>query len=224
MTDINQGATSATDTDTPTETATQDQKTFTQTDIDKIVADRLARQKSQLERKYEGVDVDKYQQLTQQEEDRRIEALRKREEFDTIIKETVTKKDSEIERLRGELHKTRVEGELLNTASQLRAINPSQVVELLRGQVRLSDAGEVEVVDPATNTPRYTDAGVPAQVKDVVQSFLDANPHFVNANSGGSGIENNVTTQQTSGEIDITKLDMKRAQDRELYKKYRNRK
>jgi len=118
----------------------EENKNFSQEQLEKIIQDRLNRQRAQLERKYEGVDVEKYRKLEQEEENRRIEELKKREQFDQVLKETVEKKDSTIGQLRNEIHSIKVEGELLNQASANRAINPNQVVQLLRNNVRLGDS------------------------------------------------------------------------------------
>lgn len=195
-------------------------KTFTQEQLDRIVADRLARERSRWEKQYEGVDPNRYRELTQEEENRRIEEMKKRQEFDAILKETASKKDQQIEQLRREIHSIKVEGSLLNEASRNRAVNPNQVVQLLRDRVKLNDVGSVEVLDDQGKL-RYRDSGDPYGVEDLVQEFLSANPHFVNANSSGSGITSK-TQPLTDTSVRLDELDLKRADHRELYKKYRN--
>lgn len=201
------------------EAQTQEEtKNFTQDQLEKIIQDRLNRQRAQLERKYDGVDVDKYRQLEQEEENRRIEELKKREQFDTVLKETVEKKDSQIGQLRNEIHAIKVEGALLNEASANRAINPNQVVQLLRNSVRLGDHGSAEVLDN-NGAVRYNDSGEPMAVQELVQEFLNSNPHFVNANSSGSGSKSNLNHNNTAQELKLSDLDMKNPAHREIYKK-----
>lgn len=198
------------------EAQTQEEKTFSQADLEKIIQDRLNRQRAQLERKYEGVDVNKYRELEEQEENRRIEELKKREQFDQVLKETVEKKDGTINSLRSEIHAIKVEGALLNQASASRAINPNQVVQLLRGSVRLGDTGEAEVLDN-TGAVRYTENGDPMAIQDLVTEFLTANPHFVNANSSGSGSKSNMNHNTGVEELQLSDLDMKNPEHRKIY-------
>ena len=46
---------------------------FTQEQLDKIIEDRLAKQKRALEKRYAGVDVDHYRKLTAAEEQQQLE-------------------------------------------------------------------------------------------------------------------------------------------------------
>lgn len=199
---------------------TVETKAFTQEQLDKIVADRLARERNKWEKQYEGVDPNRFRELAQEEENRRIEAMKKREEFDTILKETVSKKDQQLETLRSEIHSIKVEGSLLNEASRNNAINPNQVVQLLRGQVKLNEAGSVEIVDDQGQV-RYKESGDPFGVEDLVSDFLQSNAHFVNANSSGSGISSK-TQPLGDTNIKLEDLDMTNPKHRELYKKYRS--
>jgi len=199
---------------------TVETKAFTQEQLDKIVADRLTRERNKWEKQYEGVDPNRFRELAQEEENRRIEAMKKREEFDTILKETVSKKDQQLETLRSEIHSIKVEGSLLNEASRNNAINPNQVVQLLRGQVKLNEAGSVEIVDDQGQV-RYKESGDPFGVEDLVSDFLQSNAHFVNANSSGSGISSK-TQPLGDTNIKLEDLDMTNPKHRELYKKYRS--
>ena len=199
---------------------TVETKAFTQEQLDKIVADRLTRERNKWEKQYEGVDPNRFRELAQEEENRRIEAMKKREEFDTILKETVSKKDQQLETLRSEIHSIKVEGSLLNEASRNNAINPNQVVQLLRGQVKLNEAGSVEIVDDQGQV-RYKESGDPFGVQDLVSDFLQSNAHFVNANSSGSGISSK-TQPLGDTNIKLEDLDMTNPKHRELYKKYRS--
>ena len=195
-------------------------KNFTQEQLDRIVADRLARERGKWEKQYEGVDPNRYRELAQEEENRRIEAMKKREEFDAILKETVSSKDKQLETLRNEIHSIKVEGSLLNEASRNSAVNPNQVVQLLRSNVKLNEAGNVEIVDDQGQV-RYKESGDPFSVEDLVSDFLNANPHFVNANSSGSGMSNK-TQPLADTNLRLEDLDMTNPKHRELYKKYRS--
>ena len=193
-------------------------RAFTQEQLDKIVADRLARQRSQLEKRYEGVDVDRYRELISEEENRRIEAMKKREEFDSVLKETVEKKDSHIQQLREEIHSVKVEGAVLNASSAAKAVSPQQVNQLLKNSVKLGETGNVEVLDSKGNV-RYSESGDPMTITELVQEFLSENPHFVQPNSGGSGVSSVVGSKDRNGtNIDLANLDLTKPEHRAIYK------
>ena len=77
--------------------------TFTQDQLERVVEERLARQRRTLLKKYEGVDVEKYNTLVEEQEHKEKEAALKRQEFDTVLKSTVEKKDTTISKLQSEL-------------------------------------------------------------------------------------------------------------------------
>ena len=51
----------------------QDLKTFTQEELDRIVADRVARTKRQYDKRLEGIDLDEARQLLQERQNAEIE-------------------------------------------------------------------------------------------------------------------------------------------------------
>lgn len=200
MTDENQAA------DEPNNTEAQNTTpSFSQEQVDKVVADRLARERKKYDKKYAGVDVDAYNQWQKEKEQTEIEAQKQRGEFDKILKTTVEKKDTEIHSLRSELKKVKINDSLLSSAAQLNAVAPDQVSSLLINQLRLSDEGQVEVVDTNGN-PRYSDSGEPMKPSDLVTEFLTVNPHFVKAGAGGTGSTGNTggSTQKQKSVADMT--------------------
>lgn len=209
-------------TEAPVETPTEDTgKTFTQADLDKVVADRVSRERRKYEKKYEGVDLEQYSELVQKAEKEQQDKLKAKGEFEKILKETVEKKDSQIDALLGQVRTIKIDGALLDTASRNKAVNPQQVATLLRSQVKLNDAGDVEIVDPKTGQTRYSDAGEHLSVDSLVQEFLTANPHFVSATPSGAGTTSKIGDAGASKSLDITKLDMRNPDHRKLYAAYR---
>jgi len=170
--------------ETPTE------KTFTQEEIDKIVADRVAREQRKFDKKLSGIDLDEARQLLTQKEQVEQDKMKERGEFETILKQTVEKKDSEINAYKTKLQQTLVDGAILGAASNNNAVSPEQVSSLLKGQTRLGEDGTVEVLDN-NGTPRYNDSGDLLSVNEMVSEFLTANPHFVRASKGGTGSQGN---------------------------------
>ena len=209
------------DSDSQVEATTTESRNLSQEEVNRIVAERVERERKKFERKFADVDLERYQQLTEAEEARKVEDQKKRGQFEEILKETVHKKDSVIQTLQQELHNIKIDGAMLNIASKKRAVNPEQVVNLVKNSVRMNETGEVEVVDTKTNTVRYTDNGDPMGMEDLVSEFLTANPHFLSATAKGSGTKGNVRDNNHNAPLDITKLDFKNPEHRKLYAEYR---
>ena len=220
---MTQQETSATEgTDTSQNEIQATAKTFTQDEVNAI----LAKTKSQLEKKYSS----KYEELGDPEQLREIVATHqksqqeqalKRGEFDRIIQELAAKKDAEIQKRDKVIESFKVETPIVDAAARYRAVNPEQVKALIRNQVRLGAEGEVEVLDDKGSV-RYDDSGKPVSVDSFVQSWLQANPHFVSAAPATTNTKSNVTGNTTS-KVDISKLDMKNPEHRKIYADYRKK-
>ena len=204
------------------DTANQAQavKTFTQDEVNAI----LARTKSQLEKKFQS----KYEDLGDPEELRTIktewerkqqEQQIKRGEFEKTLQELAAKKDAEIQKRDSIIKEYKVNSPLLSAAAKYRAVAPEQVKELLHSNVRLNGDGEVEVVSK-DGSVRYKDNGTAYEVEDLVKEFLDTNPHFVQASPATTNTKTNVS-QSAPSKIDLTKLDMKDPEHRKLYAEHR---
>jgi hypothetical protein len=89
------------------------------------------------------------------------------------------------------------------------------VTSLLKGQIKLNEAGAIDVVD-GNGQVRYDEMGKPIQVSQLVNEFLTANPHFVQAGPSGAGSSNGIGKQPVV-DNDISKLDMNKPQDRAQY-------
>jgi hypothetical protein len=164
----------------------QDVKTFTQEEVDRIVADRISRQQRQFDKKLEGIDLNEVRDLLGQREQAQMEEQKQRGDYESLIKEMSDKHNQKEAALKSQLETTLVDGALLTAASRLNAVSPDQVSALLRSSVTLSEDNTVEVFDK-NGTPRYNDSGNLLSVNELVAEFLTANPHFVKASAGGSG-------------------------------------
>lgn len=161
-------------------------KVFTQEEVDRILEQRLARERKRFEKQTDGIDIDAARRALEEKQQAELEVAKQRGDFEKVLKTTVEKKDTQIQSLTAKLHQIQVEGSLLNAASTLNAVSPDQVSALLRSNIRLGDDGNVEVVDK-TGAVRYNDKGELLSVNELMSEFLTANPHFVRATSGGSG-------------------------------------
>ena len=173
--------------------------------------------------KFEGVDVEHYRTLAEKEEQSKIEIQKKKGEFEQILKDQQAKAADKIQGLTSELTKIKVDGALLNAASTLKAINPDQVVRLVREQIKMDEAGQVEIIDSKTGQTRYSDTGEPLSVDGLVSEFLKSNPHFQQAGMPGAGSTSNTKSATLDGKVDITKLDMNNPEHRKVYADYRKK-
>jgi len=177
------------DNDLPNDDAGQNEpaeKTFTQSDVEKIIEQRLARERRKYEKQLEGIDVDEARRLMEEKQQAELERQKEKGEFEKVLKQVTEKKEMQIQTLSQKLQEIQVDGALINAASQNNAVNPQQVVQLLKGQTRLNEDGQVEVLD-SDGSVRYNDSGSPLSVNELVNDFLTANPHFVKASVGGTG-------------------------------------
>jgi len=216
---VNETETTASQPEGKEQVATQEtvrETTLSQDDVNRIVAERVAREKAKFEKKYSGVDLDLYNQMVEEKEALRQEELKKRGEFEELLKSQAEKFNGKIQQYQSELTSIKVDGALLNEASANRAVNPQQVVQLLKGSVRLNEAGTVDVID-ANGQVRYDDNGNPLQVSKLVNEFLTANPHFVSAGPNGSGTGQGVGKQSPVVDNDVTKLNMENPEHRKRY-------
>ena len=191
-------------------------KTFTQEEVNAI----LAKSKGQLEKKfaskYEDLgDPEELRQLKHEAEQRRQAEQLKRGEFEKTLQELASKKDAEIQKRDSIIKEYKVNTPLVSAAAKYRAVNADQVKQLLASNLRLNDEGEVEVLDKK-GAVRYNDSGEPLAVDDLVREFLDSNPHFVSATPATTQGKSNISQAET-GSVDISKLDLRLAEHRKVY-------
>ena len=190
-----------------------------QSEVDKIVERRLAREKSKYEKMYSGIDPEQARKLLQEKENKEMEDQKARGEFEKILKEQAEKSNKEIASLRSEIEKVKVDGALLNAASKNSAINPEQVKDLLKGNVKLTDDGKVEIL-AENKQPMYNKDGDLKSIDEYVKEFITDNPHFQLATPSGSGSQANL------GKVDakpfnLADLDMTNPEDRKQYAEYK---
>lgn len=194
-------------------------KAFTEEQVEAIVQRRLERERSKISKKLDGIDIEEAKKLLEEKKQKEQELALQRGEFEKVMKETVTKKDQEISKLVSELQKIRIDEQLVNTASSLKAINPNEVKALLRDKLKLNDSGSVEVVSD-NGTPRYNDKGEPMSVQDFVAEYLNNNPHHLSATPSGTGSQSGIGGD-TPKPMKISDLDMNNPEHRKLYAEMR---
>jgi len=188
-------------------------RSFTQMEVDAIVKSRLAKQS----KKYDDVNLNEYRSLKQEKELGRVEEQKARGEFETILNEQKVKFEERFSTLSGQLHKEKIEGAILKAAGGRNAVNPEQVAQLLQGRVKLSEEGEVHVLNERGEVMYDTDSATPISIDSLVNTFLDSSPHFLRAGPSGAGSTGNVGESKTKT-LDVSTLDLSKASDRATYK------
>lgn len=216
MTEQQTSATEATESSTET---TQAERTYTQREVDDMLAKTKGAITKKIASKYEDLgDPDELRNIVSQYQKTQQEQQLKRGEFEKVLQEKMSAKDIEIQKRDKLIEEFKLNTPILDAAARLRSVNPEQVKALVRGNVRLNADGEPEVVDREGKV-RYDDSGRPISVDSYVQEFLAQNPHFVSATPSTTTTRSSVNTN--TKKVDITKLDMNDPDHRAIYKEYR---
>jgi hypothetical protein len=191
-------------------------KTYTQEEVDNMMARMKGSLQKKLLKPYEDLgDPEELRTIKSEFEKKQQAEQIKRGEFEKTLQELAAKKDSEIQKRDSIIKDYKVNMPLLSAAAKFNAVNAEQVKALLSQNVRLNTEGEVEVVDHSGSV-RYNDAGEALAVDDLVREFLDSNPHFRASGPATTNSKTNVSNVSSS-KIDISKLDMKNPEHRKLY-------
>jgi len=192
-----------------------DNKTFTQDQLNTIIESRIMAER----RKYEKKIQEEEQQKSELIKQKQLEEAKSKQELEKIMQERLAEKDQELQRFREEIKKEKVDKSILSVASINKAINPEQVVSLLKSEIQLADDGRTEIVDNNGNI-RYNSKGQPLTIEERVKEFLDSNPHFRQGSLSGTGsqsaIGGNSQKPRTIGD-----LDLNNPADRKVYAEMR---
>lgn len=215
---VNDTATDATDVNSESQAPAT--KTYTQQEVDNM----MARMKGSLEKKllkpYEDLGDPAELRALREEAARKQQAEAiKRGEFEKTLQELAAKKDAEISKRDSIIKEYKVNVPILSAAAKYNAVNADQVKALLSTNVRLNEGGDVEVID-SKGSVRYNDAGEALGVDDLVREFLDSNPHFKIANPSTTNTKSNIVNKGNAP-LDISKLDFQNPEHRALYREHR---
>jgi len=188
-------------------------KTFTQEEVNELIGKRIA----QVNKKFENVDLEEYNALKSLKEQVEEEKLINKEDFNGVLKKQKEKSEGEIHRLRSELKTIKIDGALIDAASKAKSVAPDHVAQLLRGQIKLGEDGNVMVTDKE-GKQRYTDNADPMTVHNLVEEFLSGNTYFKSAGPSGAGSTGN-TNNADPQSLDLAQLDLNKPEHREIYKK-----
>lgn len=206
---------------TDAENQAQATKTYSQEEVDNMMARMKGSLQKKLLKPYEDLgDPEELRQLKAEAEQKRQAEQLKRGEFEKTLQDLAAKKDAEISKRDAVIKEYKINTPLLSAAAKYNAVNAEQVKALLSSNIRLGESGEVEVTD-GKGSVRYSDKGEPISVEDLVKEFLDTNPHFKIANPATTQTRSNIADKAIGKKVDVSKLDMKNPEHRALYKEYR---
>ena len=198
---------------------TKESKEDSQALIDKTIKDRLHRQKRRTLEDLGVSDLDEAKEIIarskEAEEKRKLEAGK----FEEVRQSLVDSHKKELQKLQDELRGEKIDKQLIQSASNNRAINPNQVKDLLKDNVRLNEEGKAEILDK-DGTTRYNKEGKPLSIDEFVSEFITQNAHFQVATPSGSGSVSNVgkVNAQT---FNLSDLDMNNPDGRKKYAELR---
>ena len=195
-------------------------QTFTQDEVNNIVERRLAKERGSMYKKL-GVDdidvaINAVKTQKEAEEKQRIQ----KGEFEEILKTRTQEHQKEKSELENQLRDIKINKSLLESASKHKAINASQVVDLLKNDIKLNETGNVEILDK-NGIARYNKQGELLTKDELVQEFLKQKPHFVSATPSGSGSVSNVDRQELNKSLNLSELDFNNPEDRKKYAQYK---
>lgn len=189
--------------------------TFTQEQLDNIIKSRLEAEQRKYEKKLQEQESQRQEILKQEQ----LKEAKTKQDLEKIMQERLSEKEQEILRYKNQIKKEKVDNSILSVASNNQAINPSQVVALLKDEVKYTDDGRIEIVDNNSNV-RYNAKGELLTIEDRVKEFLDSNPHFRKGSLSGSGSQSAVGGK-TVKPFNLQDLDLSKPEDRKAYAEYR---
>jgi|TARA_R100000734_G_scaffold3226_3_gene3047 hypothetical protein len=191
--------------------------TFTQEQLDNIIKSRLDSEQKKHQRQLDEIKAKEEEAF----KEKQIQEAKSKQELEKLMQERISQKDSEILKYKNEIKKERIDNSIMAVASQNNAVSPSQVVALVKDQIRLTDDNRVEILDNNSNV-RYNPKGELLSVEEKVKEFLDANPHFRKGSLSGSGSQSAVEGK-TVKPFNIQDLDLSKPEDRAKYAEYRKK-
>lgn len=198
-----------------TETKQEETKTFTQDQLNNIIEQRIMAERRKYEKKIQEEETQKQELIKQKQ----IEEAKSKQELEKIMQQRLAEKEAEINKIKSEVKAERIDKQILALASTNKAVNPDQVVSLLKSEVQLSDDNRVEVLDQNGNI-RYNEKGQPLTVEERVKEFLDTNPHFRQGSLSGSGSQSSIGGNSQKPRS-IGDLDLNNPNDRKVYAEMR---
>jgi len=191
------------------------EQTFTQAQLDNIIKSRLEAEKTKHQRQLDEQKKKDDELL----KEKQLQDAKTKAEIEKLMKERIAEKDQELINMKNMIKKEKIDNSVMSVASKMNAVNPQQIVELMKNNIKLSDDNRIEILDKHSNI-RYNDKGELLTIEESVKEFLDTNPHFSKGSLSGSGSQSSVEGK-TVKPFNIQDLDMSKPEDRAKYAEYR---
>ena len=191
------------------------EQTFTQAQLDNIIKSRLEAEKTKHQRQLDEQKKKDDEVL----KEKQLQDAKTKAEIEKLMKERIAEKDQELMNMKNMIKKEKIDNSVMSVASKMNAVNPQQIVELMKSNIKLSDDNRIEILDKHNNI-RYNDKGELLTIEESVKEFLDTNPHFSKGSLSGVGSQSSVEGK-TVKPFNIQDLDMSKAEDRQKYADYR---
>ena len=191
------------------------EQTFTQAQLDNIIKSRLEAEKTKHQRQLDEQKKKDDELL----KEKQLQDAKTKAEIEKLMKERIAEKDQELINMKNMIKKEKIDNSVMSVASKMNAINPQQIVELMKNNIKLSDDNRIEILDKHSNI-RYNDKGELLTIEESVKEFLDANPHFSQGSKSGVGSQSSIEGK-TVKPFNISDLDMSKPEDRAKYAEYR---
>jgi hypothetical protein len=191
--------------------------TFNQEQLDNIIKSRLDAEKRKHEKELTAIKQQEQEALKEKE----IREAKSKQELEKLMQQRIAEKDQEMFRLKSEIKKEKIDNSVLSVASKLNAINPQQVVDLIKGGIKLSDDNRIEILDNNNNI-RYNSKGELLTIEERVKEFLDANPHFSKGSKSGTGSQSSIEGK-TVKPFNIQDINLSTPEGRKAYAEYRKK-
>jgi hypothetical protein len=190
---------------------------FNQEQLDNIIKSRLDAEKRKHEKELAAIKQQEQEALKEKE----IREAKSKQELEKLMQQRIAEKDQEMFRLKSEIKKEKIDNSVLSVASKLNAINPQQVVDLIKGGIKLSDDNRIEILDNNNNI-RYNSKGELLTIEERVKEFLDANPHFSKGSKSGTGSQSSIEGK-TVKPFNIQDINLSTPEGRKAYAEYRKK-
>ena len=193
------------------------EQTFTQAQLDNIIKSRLEAEKTKHQRQLDEQKKKDDELL----KEKQLQDAKTKAEIEKLMKERIAEKDQELLNMKNMIKKEKIDNSVMSVASKMNAVNPQQIVELMKSNIKLSDDNRIEILDKHNNI-RYNDKGELLTIEESVKEFLDTNPHFSKGSLSGVGSQSSIEGK-TVKPFKISDLDMSKAEDRQKYAEYRKK-
>ncbi len=148
----------------------------------------------ELEEKIDGVDIDKYQTLVEQEAELERRKMEEKGEYDRLVEEHKRKSEAQLQKAQESItgwkqrYERQVIDNVLLSAANEKAVSSSEAVTLIRANYTfgVNDEGDVEITS-ANGETLFDEDGNTMTPQAIMSKFLEERPYLCKPTGGGTG-------------------------------------